>query len=104
MKNAKTFICDHCDRELPISEKVTFDGADLCLHCLRENTVICTRCGERIWNDDNEGTTATPLCQSCYDRHYTNCSRCGALLHINDTCYASDDEDEEQPYCHNCFT
>lgn len=104
MKNAKTFICDHCGRELPISEKVTFDGADLCLHCLRENTVICTCCGERIWNDDNEGTTETPLCQSCYDRHYTNCFRCGALLHINDTCYASDDEDEEQPYCHNCFT
>ena len=98
----RTFICDNCGKKLPVSQCREFDGQTLCLHCFEENTSVCVHCGGRIWNDDNEGTSETPLCHSCYDRYYTNCSRCGALLHINDACYAGDDEDE--PYCRSCYT
>lgn len=99
-----TYICSNCGQELPASQRIEFDGQELCPLCLEETTVICSRCGDRIWNDDNEGTAETPLCGSCYDRYYTTCSRCGTLIHIHDACYARDDEDEENPYCRNCFT
>lgn len=99
-----TFTCDSCGEVLPVSQQITFDGQELCQHCLDEDTVICSVCRERLWNDDNAGNDSTPLCQHCYDRYYTSCIRCGSLIREEDARYHLDDEDEEEPLCESCYS
>ena len=98
----KTFICDICGEIHPVDQRTTFDGQELCSHCLDENTLLCRQCNTRIWSDNNEGSDDHPLCPRCYDRFFTNCSRCGALLLNEDAQYIREDDDD-YPYCDNCF-
>ena len=99
----ETFECRRCGRELPVDQQVRFDGQELCMECLEENTVLCRHCGERIWTGDNAGTDAHPLCQDCYDDHYTSCERCGVLLQQDAAVYQEDDDYDERPYCPECY-
>ena len=95
--------CGLCDEPCPAEELHSFDGLELCPHCLDERTLTCEHCGERIWSEDNAGSSDTPLCQSCFDDHYTHCCRCGTLLHESSAYYAEDDDYDEYPYCVACY-
>ena len=99
----ETFLCSNCGREHPISQRITFDGKELCPDCLAAYTTLCRECGRRIWYTDNAGSNMHPLCRDCFDDHYTTCSRCGTLLRLSSAYYEEDDEDEEQPYCDSCY-
>lgn len=68
-----------------------------------ENTIICSHCGREIPIDENAGNDSTPLCERCYDRHYTTCEHCGRLILYSNACYERGDEDEEYPYCRECY-
>ena len=76
----------------------------LCECCAEEETTLCSRCGERIYRDDNAGDEDTPLCQHYYENHYYRCDRCGRVIHEGDSYYASDDEDQNYPLCHACYS
>lgn len=89
--------CASCGAECSPGQLVEFEDQPLCPECLEHDTVLCSRCGERIWREDNAGTDETPLCQCCYDRWYTSCEHCGRLIHLDDTYYDDDDEDQECP-------
>lgn len=97
------FICELCSSEVSVAECVTFDGMELCPHCLDERTVVCADCGRRIWSDDNEGSGERPLCEQCYDRSYTRCSSCGAIIRESYALY-SGPEGDENPYCDQCYS
>lgn len=98
----KTENCDSCGNAYPAEQLIEFDGQALCPACFERATTLCTHCGTRIWQDENAGDSRTPLCQSCYDRYYVSCVGCGCIIHMNDAYYEDDDEDE--PYCHDCHT
>ena len=95
------FTCPCCEGDFPMEERHSFDGQDICPTCLDEETVSCECCGERIWNRQHVGDAHITLCCSCYDRHYTSCEECGRIIHHDDACYLSDDDDD--PLCHSCY-
>lgn len=90
--------CGLCGEQFPASGLYSFDGLELCPHCLDTRTLICRHCEERIWEEDNAGSTDTPLCRDCFDDHYTHCSACGCLLHESNAYYDDSDEYDERPY------
>lgn len=93
-------ICSNCGAVLNEENAQNFDGTVLCDTCFIECTVECDNCQTRIWADDADGDENHVLCPHCYDYYYTHCEHCGRLIH-NDDAYYEDDED--YPYCHNCF-
>ena len=48
-----TFICTHCSTVHPISDRIIFNGQEVCEDCFEQETRICDRCGERIWAEDD---------------------------------------------------
>nr|WP_325196455.1 amidoligase family protein [uncultured Oscillibacter sp.] len=98
------FICAHCGESHPISEQCLVGESEICPACADEETVVCSRCGERIWRYNNAGDEFTPMCHSCYDHHYTSCSSCGCIIRVEDACYAESDEEEESPFCRECYS
>ena len=100
MEEREVFICPHCGEEHDICDCYEMGEEISSCNCIDDLTVVCQDCGERIWADNDAGDENISLCQSCYDRNYTTCSRCDRLIHVNDTYYEYDDEDE--PYCYNC--
>lgn len=95
----ETFLCSHCGRLHPISDRHEMDGSPLCPDCLEEQTVICSHCGQRIWASDNAGDGSRSLCQDCCDAYYIYCAQCGCLLSI-DEAYIDDDNDY---VCADCY-
>ena len=95
------FVCDHCGRTVPLSQRWSVGGHDLCECCVEEDTVFCVHCGVRILREDNAGTESAPLCQDCFDTHYTRCQRCGRLIHRDNCYYPSIDSDT--PHCYDCY-
>ena len=100
---SQIFLCSSCGREHPISQRIIFDGKELCPDCLAECTTLCRVCGERILLENNAGTEMHPLCQTCFDDYYTTCTRCGMLLRRSEAFYQDSDEAEEYPYCNSCY-
>ena len=96
--------CSHCGAEVRPSEACRVAGETLCPTCADTHTRICDRCGERIWEEENCGDEDTVLCSGCYEDHYTRCSRCGRVIAYSSARYAEDDEDEETPYCPDCYS
>ena len=78
-------------------------GIEICERCENTETLICSRCGEVIWREDNAGDEGTPLCHNCFTLHYTTCARCHRTISHREACYESGDEDEEFPYCPDCY-
>jgi len=68
-----------------------------------EHTLICTHCGRAIPADENSGTEDSPLCGRCYDNYYTTCEHCGRLILYSEAHYEQGDEDEDYPYCYDCY-
>lgn len=101
---SKTFVCDICGESHPITKRTTFDGQDMCPHCLETETALCSWCGNRIWRSDNAGDSDPILCERCRDDHFTTCTRCGCLVANEDARYHCGDEDEDYPYCPQCFS
>ena len=97
----KELTCSQCGATLSEEELQVFDGKVLCDTCFIECTIECDNCGTRIWSNDAEGSEDVILCSHCFDYHYTHCHACGLLIH-NDNAYYEDDDDD-YPYCHNCF-
>ena len=97
----KTFACEICGRQHPITRRTSFDGQNLCPQCLEEETLICAHCGKRIWKDDNSGNDTVPLCERRYQGYYVHCALCGTLLHMDDASY--EDDDTDAPYCPDCY-
>ena len=95
--------CCHCGQIIP-GTPVMVGNDSLCECCAEEETALCSRCGERIYRDDNAGDEDTPLCQHCYENHYYRCDRCGRIIYDGDAYYASDDEDQNYPLCHACYS
>ena len=95
--------CFHCGQIIS-GTPVMVEDDSLCECCAEEETTLCSRCGERIYRDDNAGDEDTPLCQHCYENHYYRCDRCGRVIHESDSYYASDDEDQNYPLCHDCYS
>ena len=94
-------FCDRCGCELTRDSVHYFEDEYLCSDCLDDSTIVCSYCGERIWSDDNAGTMSMPLCDHCYDNHYTSCEDCGRIIHQD---YANYYDDDDCPYCDNCFS
>jgi len=92
--------CRFCGKVLKKGEVHEFDGSVMCKACFDTMTSICEHCEERIWNDENNGSHDFILCQRCYDNHYTTCERCGQIIHYDSAMYF---DDEDNPYCGNCF-
>lgn len=97
----KFFTCSHCHGEFPVEERDTFDGQDLCPSCMEHEVTICECCGNDIWVRQDVGDSGITLCGACYDRHYTSCAQCGRVIHNDDACYLSDDDDN--PLCYSCY-
>ena len=96
----RTFSCDFCRDEHPLSELVHYQGLDLCRECYENETSYCDVCGERVWDDDLVCDGRIEICPSCFEAHYTRCDHCDRIIHLDDACYVDDDEDV--PYCHEC--
>ena len=99
----QTFVCACCGETFPQDQHQEFDGQDVCPDCLETETLLCDCCGNRIWRENNAGDSGTPVCHSCYDHYYTECIRCGATIRCEDARYASDDPDDEEPMCDDCY-
>ena len=99
----ETFICSACGESHPLEDRTIVDGREFCRPCLEEETPVCHECGERILREDNAGEEDTPLCSPCYDRYYNNCIRCDALIRLDNAYYLSDDPNDEEPLCHDCY-
>ena len=97
----KTFTCELCGQEHPLSQRIPFDDQDLCAICFQLETVVCSYCGERIWREDSVSDADGPLCEHCCENHYVRCDRCGTLLHMDAAHY--EDDDMDIPYCSDCF-
>ena len=95
-------VCSVCGCEISEEDRREFDGQEICADCLDEHTCTCACCGDRIWNEDDAGGGYIPLCQSCRDHRYTTCESCGRLTHYDDA-YYDDDDDEDGPYCYDCY-
>ena len=65
--------------------------------------VTCRCCGQTIHPRDNAGTEDLPLCLTCLEDRYTACSRCGALIPNHQACYLPSGDDEDEPYCPDCY-
>lgn len=100
----ETFVCENCHEEFPIDDVNEFDDQLLCSDCLEGETMVCAECGERFWPNNNYGTENLPLCGQCYEDHYTHCEDCGELIRLDDACYDDDDEDNDYPYCSECYS
>ena len=74
-----TFICTHCSTVHPISDRIIFNGQEVCEDCFEQETRICDRCGERIWAEDDCGDEAHMLCEDCEEQYYGHCTECGRL-------------------------
>ena len=96
-----TFICTHCSTVHPISDRIIFNGQEVCEDCFEQETRICDRCGERIWAEDDCGDEAHMLCEDCEEQYYGHCTECGRLMPIEDLRYLSDDGDDG--YCESCY-
>lgn len=97
---SEKFTCSFCGASLAEDEYHYFDGRILCEDCLDDHTTICDHCSERIWRDNAEGDEYINLCYRCYENHYTTCEDCGRLIHYDDANY---DDDNDLPYCDQCF-
>ena len=95
-----TFTCSLCGEELPIADRIVFNGRQLCPSCYEEETVICDHCGERIWQEDNCGDENYTLCRDCEDCYYERCADCGRLVALEDLRYRNDDGNG---YCESCY-
>ena len=65
--------------------------------------ITCRCCGQTIHPRDNAGTEDLPLCLTCLEDRYTVCSRCGALIPNHQACYLPAGEDDDEPYCPDCY-
>ena len=65
--------------------------------------ITCRCCGQTIHPRDNAGTGDLPLCLTCLEDRYTVCSRCGALIPNHQACYLPSGDDEDEPYCPDCY-
>lgn len=96
----ENLVCSVCGAKLTEENAKEFDGQIMCEHCFDEETTICDNCGQRIWESDSEGDSNHTLCSHCYEYSYTTCENCGRLIHNDDAYY---DDDEDYPYCHECY-
>ncbi len=94
-------FCNRCGCEITEDTAHYFEGDYFCEECFDESTTVCTHCGERVWSEDNAGTMSMPLCDRCYDNHYTSCEECGRIIHQD---YANYDDDDDYPYCDDCYS
>ena len=94
-------VCCECGEPLTHDEVYEFDGNNYCRSCLDDATFICDCCGEREYVDDEVSDGRISICQRCYDNYYTRCEECNRLIHNDDACYLSDDDD--YPYCESCY-
>ena len=65
--------------------------------------ITCRCCGQTIHPRDNAGTGDLPLCLTCLEDRYTVCSRCGALIPNHQACYLPSGDDDDEPYCPDCY-
>ena len=65
--------------------------------------ITCRCCGQTIHPRDNAGTGDLPLCLTCLEDRYTACARCGALIPNHQACYLPSGDDEDEPYCPDCY-
>ena len=65
--------------------------------------ITCRCCGQTIHPRDNAGTEDLPLCLTCLEDRYTACARCGALIPNHQACYLPSGDDEDEPYCPDCY-
>ena len=65
--------------------------------------ITCRCCGQTIHPRDNAGTGDLPLCLTCLEDRYTACARCGALIPNHQACYLPAGEDDDEPYCPDCY-
>lgn len=96
--------CTHCEAEVHRDEICYVGDQPVCRSCAETETLVCSRCGERIWENDNYGDEDTVLCSSCYEDHYVRCARCGRVVPYAAVYYTNEDEDEETPYCEQCYS
>lgn len=96
--------CSHCASEVHRDEICYVGDQPVCRSCAETETLVCSRCGERIWETDNCGDEETVLCSSCYEDHYVRCVRCGRVVPYAAVYYMNEDEDEENPYCEQCYS
>lgn len=101
MAEQSTFCCEHCQRELPVSQRRDFDGSVLCVECRDALTVLCAHCYDRYWRGDIGTVNGQPVCPQCVDDHYSHCVECGVLVYTDNLHYLNDDDD--YGYCHSCW-
>ena len=97
------FRCSICGTQHPRETMRHIDDDLLCPTCVRTHTMTCSCCGHLIWLDENAGDDITPLCHDCQEYHYVRCTHCHSIVHNNDAHYYEGDEDEERPYCPDCY-
>lgn len=78
----ETFICSHCGQERPVSERIDFDGQEVCQGCYETEACICDHCGSRIWMNDDYGDSRITLCHDCGERYCERCADCSSTLTI----------------------
>lgn len=96
-------ICTHCGAEVHHSEADHIGNEIICRTCAAAYTRVCDCCGERMWAEDDRGEGATVLCSDCCNSYYVRCACCGHLMEAREAYYGDEDDDEEYPYCSDCF-
>ena len=66
-------------------------------------TLTCADFGAIIPAGANYGTAERPLCESCYGANYVTCDCCGRTVRRSDAYFERGDEDDEWPYCYDCY-
>lgn len=100
----KSILCTICCTEHHREDLHLFQDQYLCDSCFQEHTVVCQYCGQRVWNEDIHYNEGQPVCPGCFHHHFLTCDACGRMIHENEAHYLDDDEDEDYPYCEQCYT
>lgn len=96
----KNFVCSNCGAAHPLAEAFTMNGKLVCEDCILRYTHICESCGKRVWDTETVSDGYIVVCQSCYENRYTRCCECDRIIPSESAYY---DNDEEEPYCYNCW-
>jgi len=75
------------------------NGINVCENCILEYTYICDSCGQRVWEWDTISDDHITICRSCFTNRYTRCCECDRLVPSDSANF----DDDEEPYCHNCW-
>jgi hypothetical protein len=66
--------CGRCGRVLPVAQRATKSGPDICNNCFRLPMATCRCCGRR--KQCNFVAAGRPICASCSPRAVATCAHC----------------------------